>query len=287
MKTLLKISIVLLVIGLGSCKVKKPMLPTLHVTTEQLTKVEIGMSKDQTLANFAGIYPYDILMGTDEGCEVHLYKYWKPKRKIIRRNSQLESYLNTGRRFFVNEADAHIFYKDGKVALVTTQGNKGKFIKVEEVRAEDLKACAGPVKGCTDPSSLSFNPDATQDDGSCQYCECGLTRNPDYNPNRPKSDCNQPCVEMDEYGNPIKWTKKGNSEDGEDCSLCDLIKGGEKVNLNINVNSEESFGRSGRNDSKSSKSAVKSSRKGKGRDATDSNSDKSGSKFGLFKSFSK
>ena len=263
MKTLLKISIVLLVIGLGSCKVKKPMLPTLHVTTEQLTKVEIGMSKDQTLANFAGIYPYDILMGTDEGCEVHVYKYWKPKRKIIRRSSQLESYLNTGRRFFVNEADAHIFYKDGKVALVTTQGNKGKFIKVEEVRAEDLKACAGPVKGCTDPSSLSFNPDATQDDGSCQYCECGLTRNPDYNPNRPKSDCNQPCVEMDEYGNPIKWTKKGSSEDGEDCSLCDLIKGGEKVNLNINMTSDglntksSSKGEKGRQSSKTKSSSSK------------------------------
>jgi hypothetical protein len=43
---------------------------------------------------------------------------------------------------------------------------------------------------------------------------------------------------MDEFGNPIKWAKKGHSENGEDCSLCDLIKGGEKVNLNINMTSD-------------------------------------------------
>jgi hypothetical protein len=238
MKTLLQITIVLIVIGLSACKGKKsvlPTLPTMHVTTEQLGKLEIGMNKDQALSNFAGIYPYEILSGTEEGCEIHVYKYWKPKRKVILKNAQLESYLNTGVRYFVNEADAHVFYKDGKIVLVSTEGNKGKFDKVHDVRADDLKACAGPVKGCTDPSSLSYNPDATQDDGSCQYCECGMTRNPDYNPNRPKSDCNQPCVEMDEYGNPLKWAGKGHTKDGEDCSLCDLIKGGENINLNINV----------------------------------------------------
>jgi len=238
MKTLLQITIVLIVIGLSACKGKKsvlPTLPTMHVTTEQLGKLEVGMNKDQALSNFAGVYPYEILSGTDEGCEIHVYKYWKPKRKVILKNAQLESYLNTGVRYFVNEADAHVFYKDGKIVLISTEGNKGKFDKVHDVRADDLKACAGPVKGCTDPSSLSYNPDATQDDGSCQYCECGMTRNPDYNPNRPKSDCNQPCVEMDEYGNPLKWAGKGHTKDGEDCSLCDLIKGGENINLNINV----------------------------------------------------
>ncbi len=75
---------------------------------------------------------------------------------------------------------------------------------------------------------------------------------------------------MDEYGNPIQWTKKGHSEDGEDCSLCDLIKGGEKVNLNINMTSD------GLN-TKSSSKGEKNRQSAK----TKSNSSKENSRGGL------
>jgi hypothetical protein len=293
MKNILYILSITVFLALSSCK---STLITQHVTTEQLTKLEPGMNKDQALAVFTGLYPYDILMGTDEGCEVHLYKYWKPSRKLLRANLQLDAYLTSGRKMYVKEADAFVFYKDGKIALVSTEGNKGKYINMLETHAADVKACAGPVKGCTDPTSLTFNPDATEDDGSCQFCECGLIANPDYDPNRAKSDCNQPCLPMDENGNPIRWTPTGASganHAGDDCNLCDMIKAGEKVTLNINVNSEElngksTGGRAERMESKSGKSNSRLLKKDKkSKKNSESNSDKSTPKVGLIKPFSK
>lgn len=36
--------------------------------------------------------------------------------------------------------------------------------------------CApGEVAGCTDPEALNFNPDATLDDGSCEYADCEIS----------------------------------------------------------------------------------------------------------------
>lgn len=290
MKNILYILSAIVFIALSSCK---STLITQHVTTEQLTKLEPGMNKDQALAVFTGLYPYDILMGADEGCEVHLYKYWKPSRKLLRANLQLDAYLNSGRKMYVKEADAYVYYKDGKIALVSTEGNKGKYLNMLETHANDVKACAGPVKGCTDPTSLTFNPDATEDDGSCQYCECGLIANPDYDPKRAKSDCNQPCLPIDENGDPIRWTSNGNSNKEDDCNLCDMIKAGEKVTLNINMNSSEVVGKSStsrgeRSESKPGKSNSRIMKKEKkGKKESENNSEKSSSKVGFIKPFSK
>lgn len=35
--------------------------------------------------------------------------------------------------------------------------------------------CSGEVSGCTDPSAINYNPNATLDDGSCQYADSCLT----------------------------------------------------------------------------------------------------------------
>jgi hypothetical protein len=226
-KILLYINISLVLLFAASCK---SSYVAQHVTTEQLTGVEPGMNKDQALSVFSGIYPFDIMMGTDAGCEVHVYKYYKPSRKLIRFNVQREEYLNTGRKIYEKSAEALVYYQDGKVVLVSTEGNKGKFSNVINKRADDVKACSGPVKGCMDPTSLTYNPDASEDDGSCKYCDCGSISNPNYNPQRPLSDCNQPCLKLE---------KESSGSEGDDCSLCDMIKAGEKVNLNINMNSSD------------------------------------------------
>jgi hypothetical protein len=282
---------------LFSCK---STIITQHATTEQLTRLEPGMNKDQALTVFTGMYPYDIMMGADEGCEIHVYKYWKPSRKMLRANVQLEAYLSSGKKLYVKEADAFVYYKDGKIVLVSTEGNKGKYFNMLETRANDLKACAGPVKGCTDPTSLSYNPDATQDDGTCKYCECGMVANPDYDSKRALSDCNQPCLPLDENGNPIKWSPKAknseNGSDSEECNICDMIKAGEKVTLNVNVNSSEAPAarKSGNSknesiDFKSSKLGSKFSKKDKSRKKSnnDSGEEKSGSSIGFKKPFNK
>lgn len=225
-KILIYINISLVLLFAASCK---SSYVAQHVSTEQLTSIEPGMNKDQALSVFSGIYPFDIMMGTDAGCEVHVYKYYKPSRKVIRFNVQREEYLNTGRKIYEKSAEALVYYQDGKVVLVSTEGNKGKYTNVMDKRAEDVKACSGPVKGCMDPTSLTYNPDASEDDGSCKYCDCGSIANPNYNPKRPLSDCNQPCLKLEQESN----------SDEDDCSLCDMIKAGEKVNLNINMNSSD------------------------------------------------
>jgi hypothetical protein len=229
-KILLYVNISLILIFGASCKLNKSSFLAQHVTTEQLTNLEPGMNKDQALTVFSGIYPFDIMMGADAGCEVHIYKYFKPSRKVVPFNLQREEYLNTGRKIYEKSTEALVYYQDGKVVLVSTEGNNGKFNKVIAKRAADLKACAGPVKGSTDPSSLNYNPDATEDDGSAKYCDCGSISNPNYNPKRPLSDCNQPCLKLE---------VESSEPEEDDCSLCDMIKGGEKVNLNINMNSSD------------------------------------------------
>ena len=156
------------------------------------------------------------------------------------------------------------------------------------------------MKGCTDPTSLTYNPDATQDDGTCTYCECGMVANPDYDSKKALSDCNQPCLPVDENGNPIKWSAKANNSQNnsssEECNICDMIKSGEKVTLNVNVNSLETpAARKASNaknesfDSKSSKLGSKLSRreKSKKKSNSDSEDEKSGSKFGFKKPFNK
>ncbi len=106
-----------------------------------------------------------------------------------------------------------------------------------------------------DPSSLIYNPDATEDDGSGKYCDCGSISNPNYNPKRPLSDCNQPCLKLE---------KESSGSEGDDCSLCDMIKAGEKVNLNINMNSSDlgSSRKSAKSESKPKVSAKSSKIKG-------------------------
>ena len=86
---------------LFSCK---STIITQHITTDQLLKLEPGMNKDQALTVFTGMFPYDIMMGADEGCEVHVYKYWKPSRKMLRSNVQLEAYLNSGKKMYLKHA---------------------------------------------------------------------------------------------------------------------------------------------------------------------------------------
>ncbi len=270
-KILLYVNISLILIFGASCKLNKSSFLAQHVTTEQLTNLEPGMNKDQALTVFSGIYPFDIMMGADAGCEVHIYKYFKPSRKVVPFNLQREEYLNTGRKIYEKSTEALVYYQDGKVVLVSTEGNNGKFNKVIAKRAADLKACAGPVKGSTDPSSLNYNPDATEDDGSAKYCDCGSITNPDYNPKRPLSDCNQPCLKLE---------VESSEPEEDDCSLCDMIKGGEKVNLNINMNSSDlGSSRKSQKADKSKKNEKPSRLNSKGK------ADKSGSepKGGFFK----
>ena len=72
---------------------------------------------------------------------------------------------------------------------------------------------------------MNYNQTATEDDGSCEYCECGYEPNPNFNPNRPINECNSKCVKI-----------KTDEEPEEGCTNCDLIDKLSKTNANVNIN---------------------------------------------------
>ena len=89
-----------------------------------------------------------------------------------------------------------------------------------------------------DPMSLTYDPDALEDDGSCEYCDCGMVPNPEYNDKRPISDCNSRCIDedmVDEDGNIIR-KKQEEDKECDECDLIDALKGsGANVNIELNV----------------------------------------------------
>lgn len=66
------------------------------------------------------------------------------------------------------------------------EGASGEWLECCHVEwCIDLPPCDGEVFGCTDPTALNYDPDATVDDGSCEYDEIC------YGP----ADPNYPCTE--------------------------------------------------------------------------------------------
>ena len=43
-------------------------------------------------------------------------------------------------------------------------------------------SCEKEIGGCMDPASVNYNPEATMDDGSCQYSGCTDPQSESYNP---------------------------------------------------------------------------------------------------------
>ena len=43
--------------------------------------------------------------------------------------------------------------------------------KTEEQKEQEKEQEKEAIKGCMDPESLNYNPEATEDDGTCKYVE--------------------------------------------------------------------------------------------------------------------
>ena len=54
--------------------------------------------------------------------------------------------------------------------------------------------CNTTILGCTDPSAHNYNPQANQDDGSCETCSDG-----NQNGDETDIDCGEPCVTLVRY----------------------------------------------------------------------------------------
>ena len=174
----------------------KTIIKPNYTTVERLSKLNPGMNKNDALQTLNNVYPYDILNGEKEGCEIHWYKYKHLKQSVFAKKINSKSGLRGGKEKYLNESNAYLLYKDGTLYSVHTSDN-GDIVPLF-ASAEEIKVgCVNSViKGCIDPESINYNPDAIESDESCKYCECGYEKNPNYNPNRPETNCNSPCVKI-------------------------------------------------------------------------------------------
>jgi len=242
---------------------KTALIPQ-YVKVENVSKLKAGMNKKQVLSNLENVYPNEILNGTGD-CEIHEYLYLKPHRSLLNLTGVLDrDELTGGKEKYFDENSAVVVYRNKKLSMVYTNGGPEQMADILNVQNEIKVQCENELiipKGCTDPLSLSYDPDALEDDGSCEYCDCGMVPNPSYNDKRPLSNCNTKCVSedlVDANGQLIKKTTNGDQDECSKCDLIDAIKGS-GASVTINLNSKKS-----KNNNNSSFSLVKTSSKSKG-----------------------
>ena len=239
--------IIPLTIFMSSCGILKkkstiviPKLVTeapMFVSAIELSELSTGMTKDEARSTLGGQNPYDILVAFEDGCELHQYKYLKPSKEISIFKSNKSEGLNEGeRKYLFEDNDAFILYKNGTLESVLTNVGKKDALKVLSDYTSSQVLCVNNelVKGCTDPKSLSYNPDAMIDDGKCEYPPCGYEINEKFNPKRPISDCNQ------------KYTKILVIEEiveENECDNCDIIEKLSKSNATLNITLDQNQNR--------------------------------------------
>jgi len=213
------------IVMLVGCKNMSVTVPN-YVSASELSKLTVGSNKEQVKQTLGNQYPFDIYTGGNL-CEVHQYKYKVPAKLNLPAQSNKYDGLTNGKPQMVEESDAYLVYKEGKLqSMVTNAGKKDLERLLNDVeKVSDLCTEKG-LRGCTDPMSINYNPDAIVSDGSCEYCPCNYIKNPNFNPNQAVSDCNSKCV-------PANASKK----DDKGCSNCDIIeKLSKSANVNLNIN---------------------------------------------------
>lgn len=227
MRILNYLIVFLVAVILSSCSQTESIVPQ-YTTVTKLTSVNPGMTKAQVL-NTLGVYPYDILQNQKGGCEIHEYKYKHLEKILSMKSLDKKEGLTMGAARYKTPETAYIIFRNGKVEAIYSDVSKRDLLTLISHLSVVEEACGnidyGLKKGCTDPESYMYDPEAIVDDNTCKYCDCGYYKNPEYDFLRPKKDC-APCLK--------------NKEPEKPCTECDLIdklkQSDEKINLNINMN---------------------------------------------------
>ena len=163
-------------------------------TVDRLIELKAGMTKEEVLS-ILEVYPYDILYNQENQCEIHIVKYAKTKRRHMARTDKpgTEEQLSDGIPHYTGMDEVAIYYRDGALEAFIVESLEKTTYELLNYDAFLAEQCnpesptmppvviaptppAPPVLGCTDSLSITFDPEATQDDGSCEYCQCGYVR---------------------------------------------------------------------------------------------------------------
>ncbi|MDG1253092.1 MAG: hypothetical protein P8N56_05370 [Schleiferiaceae bacterium] len=215
-----------------SCTVPAPIIQTFErvepefTTVDRLMELKKGMTKEEVFEAI-GVYPYEVLYNEQNHCEIHIVKYAKTKRTYESRTPArgTSEQLDFGDPFYDDMSNMAIYYRNGGLEAVVSESVEQEgygLLSYNEFLGEQCNpnlpimpppppVVVDPIEGCMDVSSLTYNPDATVDDGSCEFCECGYIQ-ASYTTSAEKAMC-PPCLPSQELWD--YWILDGR---------CDIIK---------------------------------------------------------------
>jgi hypothetical protein len=228
-------------------------------TVNRLLTLTEGMSKEEVLQNIE-VYPYDIYYNEENNCEVHVVKYAKTERVAPDNISRgTDDQTVKGQEVYDNIEDMLVIYRDGKFNALISDSHADEAYELAWYNQMLKDACSGVIRGCMDTKSLSYNPQATVDDGSCTYCDCGFVKAIHETP-EDKAKC-PPCIPSDEliafwildqncteirkwltlYPDlirkiPNNFFDKCNDRSNEDCNWCEVLSKAQNTPSSITLN---------------------------------------------------
>jgi len=226
----------LVIILLIQCKPQETVAPVYYeiipqfTTVEKLGTLKPGHSK-ATVMSKLGVAPWDVYSLTENGCQTFVYKYKKLKHEVgnyeMASNSSYisDKVLTTDSRKYDEPSKANLVFRNGELESIITEVGNGLYKDLVWDITKINEECDKPViRGCTDPNSLNYNPDAVFDDGNCEYCPCGYELVKNENNDNPNCNEKPKCVKIKsdsvvvepEIKEPILKRKPK-------CTKCDVI----------------------------------------------------------------
>jgi hypothetical protein len=161
---------------------------------DRLVELKAGMTKEEVL-QILEVYPYEILYNQENECEIHVVKYAKTKRRHLSRTDRpgSEEQLADGDPYYDDMDEVAIYYRDGAMEAFIVESLERSTYELLNYDAFLGAQCkpdapamppvviaptppAPDVLGCMDSLSINYDPQATKDDGSCEYCQCGYVK---------------------------------------------------------------------------------------------------------------